>query len=106
MTDIQNAIQLSGKLTSIYESGHGTGPDGALTWDEYMAELEQWREKGAPKIDWLSVAAWLAAQLVGERALTHADSHFAILQVARIVHDYEERRRIGPPEDKKEGQLL
>ena len=84
MSDIKTAIALGNKLAGIYESGHGTGLNGALTWDEYMAELDQWREKGGPKIDWLTVAAWLAAQLVGERKLTPADAHHAILAVAQI----------------------
>lgn len=104
MTDFDTAHALAGKLMNIYQAGHGTGPDGALTWDEYMAEMGQWREKGSPKIDWLPVAAWLAAQLVGERALTHADTHFALLQVAGIVHAYEKRRRVGPLEKPAEDQ--
>ena len=98
MTDFDAAHALAGKLMDIYQTSHGTGPDGALTWDEYMTELGQWRKKDSPKIDWLPVAAWLAAQLVGERALTHADTHVALMRIARIVHDHEERRRVGPPE--------
>ena len=104
MTDFQTAHALAGKLMGIYSSGHGTGHEGAYTWDEYMAAIAD--QQGASKADWLPVAAWLAAQLVGERALTHADTHTAMLQVAGIVHEYEKRRRIGPPEDKKEGRLL
>ena len=95
MTDFVTAYALAGKLMGIYQSGHGTGHEGAYTWDEYMAAI--YEQQGATKTDWLPVAAWLAAQLVGERALTHADTHHAMLQVARIVHDYEDRRRVGPP---------
>lgn len=98
MTDFATAHALAGKLMGIYSSGHGTGHEGAYTWDEYMAAIHDQLGKSS-KSDWRPVAAWLAAQLVGERALTHADTHFAMLQVARIVHDYEERRRIGPPEN-------
>lgn len=96
-TDFQSTRALGEQLASIYGSGRGTGPEGALTWDEYQAELSQWRERGGPKIDWLSVAAYLAAQLAGERKLTHADAHHAILQVAAIVHRFEDARRVPPP---------
>lgn len=96
MSDFEHVLINADKLTTTYQQGTGTGPEGGLTWDEYQAELAPFFERTCRE-DWQAVAAWLAAQLVGERALTHADTHHAVLQIARIVHDYEDRRRVGPP---------
>ncbi|MDN5687098.1 MAG: hypothetical protein L0G94_10565 [Brachybacterium sp.] len=98
MTDLPDVRLYADHLTGTYKAGHGTGPDGALTWDEYLAELAPFFEK-TRREDWQAVAAWLAAQLVGEQNLTHADAHYAVMNIARIVHDFEEARRIGPPEE-------
>lgn len=87
-------------LMSIYESGHGTGPDGCLTWDEYLSETAGLRTRVK---DWSVVAAWLAAQLVGSQALVNADAHQVLLNIAREVHRFEDTRRVPPPEEPTHG---
>ena len=71
----------------------GTGYRGGATLDEAVAMLEHII---CPPAQWRRAVAYLACQLIGQRAVADADANLALIHIRRILDEHDERvRRAG-----------
>ena len=62
------------------------------SWDALTTALADWGAR-IHRDELLAALIMACTQLHGERLLTHADTHWAVLQIRRIIRDWEERQR-------------
>ena len=88
--DIKRASQTGEAFAALTDHGGGR----PLTWDQCESATLHLARLSRDEL--LAAATYLAVQLVTSRRSRNADAELAMHQVARIVHDFENRHGAKP----------